>query len=677
MSDNRSDRPTEPQADERVLPHLTRYTIESVIGSGGMGTVYKAYDPRLKRHVALKVLESAAPSDRQRFMREAQAQAGLRHECVCPVYEVGNEDGRHYIAMRLIDGWTLSKPRERMPREQIVRIMVQIAEAVHDAHKLGIIHRDIKPSNVMIELADDGMLRPYILDFGLTKETGTSSLTTTGVAMGTPHYMAPEQVLNDTPHLDRRTDVYGLGATLYEAIAGRPPFLGANSINLFWKVLNQDAPPIRKTDRTVPQDLDRVILKCLEKEQRHRYDSAHALAEDLKRFLDGEPVLARRPSRLYRLSKRMRKNRLLTATVAGAALVILGLLAFGVRMELQSRRRQAFAQELGKAHEQIESIMRSGVLMPTHDITREKGMIRDVVREVERRIGEVGSAGEAVGELALGRTHSILQEDEEAAEHLEAAWEGEYREPEVAYEIGVVLGRLYEREIERVVMTGGEGARDELIGEIDRKYREPALAMLRGIGDSKTVNAERARALRAILERRHSEALRAIDLSGIENPWTYEESALRGYAHRAHGVALALKGDRAGALSSFEESEKAYRQAVATARSHVWAHADLGNVLAYKARLLAQTGSEARSAYEAAVESEARAAEIDPEGAAYRLRLAEIFIEWAEYERAGADPDARAVLLRTAEWAALDAGRLAPEDAAAVQLLVRIRRAID
>ena len=206
-------------------PAWDRYRCDRLLGAGGMGRVFKAWDPRLRRWVALKFLHADDPELTARFLREAQAQARLEHPHICRVYEVGEAAGRPYIAMQYIDGSALGARAGGMTLEQKVLVMSRVAEAIHAAHRLGIIHRDIKPANIMLEETEGG-IHPYVVDFGLVREIGVEGLTLSGASLGTPQFMAPEQALGKMDRVDRRSDVYSLGATLYTVVAGRPPLGG-------------------------------------------------------------------------------------------------------------------------------------------------------------------------------------------------------------------------------------------------------------------------------------------------------------------------------------------------------------------------------------------------------------------------------------------------------------------
>ena len=316
-----------------LLPQSERYEVQALIGTGGMGKVYKAFDRKLKRAVALKFLNGADATLERRFLQEAQSQARIDHAHVCKVYEVGRVGEDPYIAMQFIDGQTLREAAKEMTVAQRVSVLRDVALAVHAAHKLGLIHRDIKPANILVERTD-GTPKPFICDFGLARDLAEPGNTVQGALLGTPQYMAPEQARGEQDKLDARTDVYGLGATLYDALAGKPPFEGASNLQTLYRMMHEEPPPLQRQDPTLPRDLCSVVMKCLEKDPAQRYDSARALAEDLQHTLDGEPVRARPVGRVGRAVRVVRRNKALAAALLALALAViapatLGLLDIG------------------------------------------------------------------------------------------------------------------------------------------------------------------------------------------------------------------------------------------------------------------------------------------------------------------------------------------------------------
>ncbi|HKB35990.1 MAG TPA: serine/threonine-protein kinase [Gemmataceae bacterium] len=272
------------------------YEILAELGRGGMGVVYKARQVGLDRFVALKMIRSAEYAAHQevvRFKAEAEAVAKLQHPNIVQVHEVGDHNGLPFFSLEFCPGGSLDKKlaAARLPPEEAARLGECLARAMHYAHQRGIVHRDLKPANVL--LAEDGV--PKIADFGLAKRLeGGTGQTVSGTVLGTPSYMAPEQARGKSKQIGPAADVYALGAILYELLTGRPPFRGETSLDTLSQVMNEEPVPPRRLNPSVPRDLELVCLQCLHKEPNKRYASALDLADDLRRFLDGEPIRARR-----------------------------------------------------------------------------------------------------------------------------------------------------------------------------------------------------------------------------------------------------------------------------------------------------------------------------------------------------------------------------------------------
>jgi hypothetical protein len=314
------------RADAEAPPQLGDFRVLREVGRGGMGVVYEAEQLSLRRRVALKVLRFGGPADPEalaRFRREAETVARLHHTNIVPVFAFGCEQGVHYYAMQLIAGRSLADvPRGPLPAPAVVAGWgLQAAEALAYAHQRGVVHRDVKPSNLLL----DGEGVVWLSDFGLARRAEETALTAAGVPLGTPRYMSPEQVAAAQP-VDHRTDVYSLGATLYELVTGRPVFDADNVPQLLAQVREAEPVPPRRLRPEVPRDLETILLKCLAKEPERRYASAQDLADDLRAFREDRPIRARRPSLLER-SRRWLGSRRFTAQALVKGAVLAGLAA--------------------------------------------------------------------------------------------------------------------------------------------------------------------------------------------------------------------------------------------------------------------------------------------------------------------------------------------------------------
>src|SRR5262245_31913590 len=336
-----SDGATPPPPPTADLPRIRGYEVQQVLGLGGVGVVYKAWHHRLQRPVAVKMLLAGAyaqPKELERFLREAETVAGLRHANIVQVHEAGDVDGRPYFTMEFVEGGTLAQKLGGMPQpaRQAAALVAGVAEAVHAAHQRGIVHRDLKPGNIL--LTADGTAK--ITDFGLARRLeSTAGLTQSGDPVGTPRYMAPEQAEGRSRNVGPAADTYALGAILYELLTGRPPFHAETAAETLRQVVSQDPVPPSRLNAKAPRDLETVCLKCLNKEPHLRYSSAAALAEDLRRFLLGEAILARPERQLERLARQVRRRPMLSAALAVSTLFAVALV--GGALWLKSERAAA------------------------------------------------------------------------------------------------------------------------------------------------------------------------------------------------------------------------------------------------------------------------------------------------------------------------------------------------
>jgi WD40 repeat protein len=329
---------------EGAPPAVEGYEILGVLGRGGMGVVYKARQLALKRIVALKMILAgghAGPEQRARFRGEAEAVARLQHPHIVQIHEIGEADGCAFISLEHLEGGTLTQKLRGLPQPpaEAAGLVRTLAQALHHAHERGVVHRDLKPGNVL--LAADGT--PRITDFGLARlvEAGPG-LTATGAILGTPSYMAPEQA-EGKKEVGAAADVYALGAILYECLTGRPPFLAATALETVQQVLTQEPVPPRRLQPGTPRDLEVICLHCLRKEPGRRYGTAGHLAEDLRRFEAGEPIVARPTGLLERTRKWVKRRPALASLLAVSAAALLALLGGGVYFtsELQAERDTA------------------------------------------------------------------------------------------------------------------------------------------------------------------------------------------------------------------------------------------------------------------------------------------------------------------------------------------------
>lgn len=422
---------------------LGEFEVLSVLGRGGMGVVYEAVQTSLNRRVALKVLGAGlglTPQAVDRFKREAEAAARLHHTNIVPVYATGEQGGTHFYAMELIHGPSLdavvrqlrerqAAPARTVPADlaatgpyvapdplppapgtapgsgsaadrfdRVAAIVADAADALHHAHRSGVTHRDVKPSNLL--LAADGRVR--VTDFGLARMLEQPGVTVTGEFVGTPAYMSPEQITAGRVLVDHRTDVYSLGATLYELLTLRPPFVADGRDRLLAMVIQKDPPSVRSLDPKVPKDLETICLKALDKDPDRRYQSAGAMAEDLRRYLNRFAILAKRTGPLTRAVKWARRNPAVAGLIA-VALVVAGVVGvFAYEQRQQAERQQA---EEARHAEELRAEKLRGVMDRVLTATL-AGRVKDAdtgIEEAERLGASTADVHRLRGQIALIR----------------------------------------------------------------------------------------------------------------------------------------------------------------------------------------------------------------------------------------------------------------------------------
>ena len=522
---------------ERLAPLDDQIELRGLLGAGGMGEVHRAWDRRLERAVAVKLVRSQDARDAERVLLEARLQARVEHPHVVKVHAVGSLKGRPCIVFQLVEGRALSELAPSLSLAQRVELVRQAGLGLHAAHLQGLVHRDVKPANVLVEQSRDAGPVALLTDFGLARgeEAGASR---SGLPAGTLDYMSPEQLVAPGPP-DFRSDVYALGATLYSVLAGRPPFRRSSSagtpstdaepdVELLRRILEEDPEPLTRVIPGLPRDLATVAARAMEKDPTARYSSAEALAADLGRVQRGEPILARPASLLERTLKWSRRN---TALSRAAAVVVLTLLLAAGWTWWNQRRADRAAVEaarLGALSESLEGQLRMEHLGPPHDLRPALARIRS---EADR-LRPLAARGDGAANATLGKALQLTGDAEGARAAYERAWRAGFRTPRLAEGLGEVLGELYRRGYERARETLTPEAREPVFARLRADLGEPARAYLR-MGESSGWRASELAARAAMVERNFPEArARAAEVLAT-TPDRYEATLLAAEAWTA------------------------------------------------------------------------------------------------------------------------------------------------
>jgi eukaryotic-like serine/threonine-protein kinase len=384
------------------------YEITRELARGGMGVVFQARQVSLNRAVALKMIlagQLANETDVKRFYAEAEAAANLDHPGIVPIFEVGEHEAQHYFSMGFVEGRSLSQRLADgpLPARQAAELIRRVSEAIEYAHQRGVIHRDLKPANILLDRSGN----PRVTDFGLAKKVqGDSGLTGSGQIMGTPSYMPPEQAGGPRGDVGPAADVYALGATLYALVTGRPPFQAATAMDTVLQVISDEPVPPRRLNASVPRDVETIALKCLEKEPAKRYASALALAEDLRRYLDGEPIVARPIGARERAWKWVRRRPVVSGLAAFCAAAVISLIVGGIWFNWRLRSVNATLAQantgLGQANTALgQSNRQLGESLDETRLQRERAMRNLYAADMDRarRAFDAGLTSRALGLL--------------------------------------------------------------------------------------------------------------------------------------------------------------------------------------------------------------------------------------------------------------------------------------
>jgi serine/threonine-protein kinase len=590
-----------------------------------MGKVFLAYDPILGREVALKLILGGDSDLAARMLREARSQSRIEHPNVCRIFEAGQWEGRPYIVMPYIKGKTLDALAPGLSREQLVLLYSTLCEGLHEAHRMGLVHRDIKPQNILVEETEAGTWKPYIMDFGLVRDDTEPQMTATGLIMGTPAFMSPEQARGDGRVLDRRADVYSLGASLYQNLVGQAPFEG-QPMDIVLKVLTEAPPSPRSLRPDIPKDLETIVNRAMEKVPDHRYPTARALGEDLIRFLNGESLVAKAVSRRERMWRWAKRNPRLATASALVVLLGMGTIAQGVYSIVRLRRQAQIVLHFGIAAERMENHLRTATLRPYHDTSIERQVVVRQLAALEEEMGRRGALAIGPGHFALGKGYAALGDFRQARRHFQAAWDADFQTPEVSHHLGRTLAKIVQMEL--LGLTGK--AREATLTHLNPTLRLPAIQHLKRGQEANPMAGALALGLLAHLENQLDEALRQATVAQGLSTWNDE-------GWRLEGDTWLEKSRQAYQADRFPEASEgvakalaAFNRAVEVAPSSALAYAGLGEVFRQKLNLEIEAGTPRTTSMEAGLAACEQASFLDAASPQPYSALGKLLLRWAD-----------------------------------------------
>ena len=559
-----------------ALERQGRFIVKEFLGRGGGGELYLAYDNVLKRKVAIKFVISEDEDTKEQLLREARLQAQLSHDNICKIYEVGRIENIPFIIMQYINGNSLMYYYDKLNIEQKVKMFIKICDALRHAHQSGIIHRDIKPSNILVEEID-GEYKPYLIDFGLAKKKDTTTTTATGNIVGSPYFMSPEQASGLVHNIDRRSDIYSLGATLYAFITGKPPFYDKNSISAIYSIMKEEPKLPSKINPHIPKDIETIIVKCMMKEPSLRYPSVNEVERDFKRFLKGEPIGASKPSIFYKVKRKVKKNPLAVSILFTSLFIIILLAGFYIKARIEERKKTEYIVNFVKKTKEIENFLKTQYLLPIHNIDGERKKIFKKIENVIKVAEPLNEREKALAYLAVGKCYFYLEEEDDALFFLEKGWKY-YKDKDTA----LILSMLYFKKYNSLLDKISSGNKKEnFINKKMRLYKQNALQYLDfyGIKDSL------AKGLKEYFEGNYKKAAVFFEKSIKEKPDFYTSLVFEGDCYKNIYVGSAKK-DYKFAEPFFKKAEQSYQRAIKIARSDPQCYVSISELYNVKMHIL-------------------------------------------------------------------------------------------
>ncbi|WP_444998276.1 protein kinase domain-containing protein [Aliikangiella sp. IMCC44359] len=560
---------------EKILPENTtnqlppsigsRFEYISILGKGGGGEVFLVYDHKLQRKVALKHLNSTDQLQAPFLLREARLQAQIKHPNICQIHEICESQKQIYIVMQYINGQALHKIYNQLTIQQKLLVINKILNGLQQAHKQGIIHRDIKPSNILVEVSDNNEITPYLIDFGLAYREQNETQIVESIGLGTPNYMSPEQIASKISEIDHRTDIYAIGATLYHILTEKlpNPFSDSNTVQ------SNNSFNYKKQTYTfstnIPKDLQTIIIKCLQVNPEKRYSSAEILANEIMCYLNGDPIQDY-SGWSYKVSKKLRKYKLIVLLTSLFFITIVASAVWFIYLNHQQGIRENIIQEFSADVENMEARVRFTYMAPRHDISPQIQQWQNEIKEIENKMNKLGEIAYGPGHYAIGRMYYALQDYDKALTSINLAWQSGFQQPRVAYLLALTNGAIYQRQKNTINNLPDKSARQEKLVALDKKYRQPAIQLLKhGIQASPYLSY--AQAMLHFYLDEYDKSLAILKKTNNFPTWFYQHKVLIGDIYQAKSQ-ISSAAHLSGEITQYTNlALNSYQQAQAIAPS--------------------------------------------------------------------------------------------------------------
>jgi serine/threonine protein kinase len=614
---------------------LDKYRIIERLADGGMGEVYLAErsDGQFDKQIALKILSKGLMTEEtiQRFLRERQILASLKHANIAPLYDAGvTTNNRPWFALEFINGVSIDQycQQNKLSIEQIVIMFIDVCAAVSYAHSKGVVHRDLKPANILIDTQEQAG-KPMVLDFGIASDHQAQAMTSTGQIMGTPGYMSPEQTLGKTARLDGRSDIFSLGVILYKLLSSTHPFKSDSITETNYNVLKQDPPHLSPSK--ISPNLIAIVHKCLAKDPVHRYQSVKELSNDLNSFLAGDPVKARNINSLQRIQSKIRKHPWGSLLTSLLLLVIVVSTWMLISQKFESNKYAQRVQKYAFISKEIEQKVRQQHMLPHHNLADEYSKINDSLANMLSLIDENDSLSNGPLYATMGQAYMLMNQSEKSVKSFQKAQSSGFTNPENEIQYGLALAMYWQQHKPASQQITDVEKRQAYIEELNENYLQPATLKLEENLQSSS-HTTYLKAYIAYLKKDFETATKYSLQAFDENNGLYEALQLAGKVYTDKGKIHAIAGQSEKALIEYNKAAEVFNRALNIGRSDLKSHNYNCELL--KTRLHAHIVGSNDLIEENTIQAEAAcqlADQILPNQLSVLISLAEVYSHWSSW----------------------------------------------